>query len=250
MNKDEQLIQKRMKDLAYQADSKGYTTFTDFLNLNEMNILYSSLKELPPVKYLLWGGYEEAERKVLSFYTDTISTEEFDIIILEIKPMNQKFSDELSHRDYLGAILNLGIDRSKLGDILIKDNVGYVFTNQVIGNYIIEHLTKIKHTNVTCCMCMHGDIDIKPTFKEIKGSISSIRLDAIIALAFQTSRSSMTGLISGGKVFVNGKLIQSNSYVLKEGDIVSVRGHGRFIFQGITNQTKKGRLFAMVSKYI
>lgn len=250
MNKEELLLLKRMKDLAFQADVRGYSTFTDFLNLNEMNILYSSLKEFPSVNYYLWGGYEEAERKVLCFYNGTISTNEFDITMVEIKPVSHKFSDDLSHRDFLGALINLGIDRSKLGDILIKDNVGYVFTTPVIGQFIIDQLNKIKHTNVTCNTRTLTDIDIKPNLKEIRGSISSVRLDSLIALAFNTSRSSMTGLISGGKVFVNGKLTESNSFVPKEGDIVSVRGHGRFIYRGITNQTKKGRFFATVLKYI
>ena len=94
------------------------------------------------------------------------------------------------------------------------------------------------------------EVDIKPEYKEVKTTISATRLDAIIAAAFKASRSSMTGLIAGGKVFVNGKLITSNGYEPKEGDIISVRGKGRFIYDGVSRQTKKGRLGVRIRKYV
>ncbi|MDO5520875.1 MAG: YlmH/Sll1252 family protein [bacterium] len=251
MNKEEQLVLKRIVDLAYQADRRGYTTYTDFLNINEQSIFLTNLKELPPVKYQMWGGYEDAERKIIGFYTnDTILTEEYDIKMLEMKPVNAKFADQLSHRDYLGALMNMGIERCRLGDILIKNNCGYVFTDAVIGEYIASSLTKIKHTTVSCTLKEIEEIDVTPEFQEIHGTIASARLDAIIATVFKASRSSITGLISGGKVFVNSKLIESNSYTLREEDVVSVRGYGKFIFKGINNQTKKGRLSATFLKYI
>ena len=93
-------------------------------------------------------------------------------------------------------------------------------------------------------------IDVTPEYKEISGSISSERLDAIVALAFQTSRSSIVSLIAGGKVYVNGKLIESNAYSIKDGDVISVRGHGKFKYNGIKNTTRKGRLTATVLRYI
>ncbi|MDO5293078.1 MAG: YlmH/Sll1252 family protein [bacterium] len=251
MNKEEQLVLKRIMDLAYQSDRRGYTTYTDFLNINEQSIFLSNLKELPPVRYEMWGGYEEAERKIIAFsINDTILTEEYDIKMLEMKPVNAKFADQLSHRDYLGALMNLGIERCRLGDILIKNNCGYVFTDGVIGEYIASSLTKIKHTTVSCSLKEIEEIDVTPEFQEIHGTIASARLDAIIATVFKASRSSITGLISGGKVFVNSKLIESNSYTLRENDVVSVRGYGKFIFKGINNQTKKGRLSATFLKYI
>ncbi len=251
MNKDEQIVLKRVRDLAYQADTRGYTTYTDFLNMNEQSIFLTNLKELPPVHYQMWGGYEDAERKMIAFFTsDEILTNEYDIKMLEIKPANAKFADSLSHRDYLGALMNMGIERCRLGDILIKDNCGYVFTDSIIGSYIESSLTKTKHTTVTCSLKEIEEIDVTPEFREIRTTIASARLDAAIAAVFKTSRSSITGLISGGKVFVNSKLIESNSYTLKDDDIVSVRGHGKFIFKGINNQTKKGRLSATFLKYI
>ena len=251
MNKEEQLLVKRFRELSYQASLKGYHTFTDFLNLNEINLFFSNRKEFASVNYSFWGGHKEAERQILSFHTeDSIIIEEFNILMIEIRPVHAKFADQLTHRDFLGALIHLGIDRSKLGDILIKDNIGYVFTDYVIGDYIIQNLSKIKHTQVVCSRCSTDEVNIEPSFKEIRGTISSNRLDSVVSLALNTSRSSITGLISGGKVYVNGRIVESNSYVLKDDDIVSVRGHGKFVFKGITNQTKKGRLSATILKYI
>lgn len=251
MNKEEQLFCNRIKELSYLADQRGYQTFTDFLNLNERNIIYSIEKELPILPHLTWGGYEEAERIVVCFDPyGTVSKEEFEVVCLEIQPLNKKFYSDVTHRDYLGAILNLGIDRCKVGDIIIKDKIAYVFVKKVISIYIMDHLNKVRHTNVAVRILEQSDFTYQPTFQEIGGSISSNRLDSLIALAFQTSRSSITGLIAGGKVFVNSKLVETNSYIVKEGDIVSVRGYGKFQYEGIKGTTRKGRCFATVKKYI
>jgi RNA-binding protein YlmH len=93
------------------------------------------------------------------------------------------------------------------------------------------------------------DFDYKPKFQEIVGTVSSVRLDSILSVAFHTSRSSLTGLIEGGKVFVGGKVILSNSYTLKENDVVSVRGLGKFIYVGTSYQTKKGRYSVKILLY-
>ena len=92
--------------------------------------------------------------------------------------------------------------------------------------------------------------EFKPNLEEIHGTVSSIRLDSILSVAFHTSRSSLTGLIAGGKVYVNSRLTESNSYTLKEGDVVSVRGMGKFIFKEAGDQTKKNRYKVTLLKYV
>lgn len=250
MDKEEALFCKRIKELAYQTATRGYATFTDFLNMNEMSLFHSIYRELPSTQYKIWGGYEDADRCMIGFYTEyEITNEEFDLCILKIEPLNAKFSNTLTHRDFLGAILNLGIDRCKIGDILIKENVGHVITNPVMGEFIRMNLDKIKHTNVRCSVSSLEDVNMEPSFIEITGSIASNRLDSVIALAFKTSRSSVSGLIAGGKVYVNSKWVQSNSYMVKEEEIVSVRGMGKFKYKGMKSTTKKGRIYATVMKY-
>lgn len=248
-NKEMALLKKRLLELANTTFYKEYATFSDFLNLNEQSIFYEIIQQLPDVSYMLWGGTELAERKMICFYKGQILIEEFPISILKVIPSNIKFSDNLTHRDYLGAILNLGIERSKIGDILLSDKTAYVFVNTNMKEYIASSLEKVKHTNVKCVEA-EMDFQFEQKFKEIYGSVSSIRLDAVIALAFQASRSSLLGMISGGKVFVNGRMITSNSCRLNEGDVVSVRGKGKFIYYREKDLTKKGKIKIVLRTYV
>lgn len=249
-DKEELLLRKRIMELAKVADRKGMATYTDFLNLNEISIFKSMNNELPYINYQLYGGYEGAERNVICFYGDE-SVKAFSsyITCIRIKPLNKKFSDDLTHRDFLGAIMNLGLERSKIGDILVKEKEGYIFCLYGISSFIIDNLEKVKHTSIQCERMNEEAPEVRPSFKEIRGTVSSPRLDSIIALAFGSSRSSMLSLISSGNVFVDGRLVESNSYVLKEGETVSVRGHGKFIYKELQSQTKKGRYYCLILKY-
>jgi len=228
-------------------------TINHFLNLHEQNLFYGIKNELPNIRYITGGGYSDAERKMLCFCGDyNIDNEndiEYPISCLHITPKNPKFSDKLTHRDILGAVLNLGIERSKIGDIIAENNEAYLFCCSSIYDFIINQLNRIKHTIVCASLIDIRDFHYEPKLKPVSGTVSSVRLDSILAVAFNGSRSSLSGLITGGKVFVNGKNILSNSYNLKENDIVSVRGYGRFIFAGVINQTKKGRYLVKVLLY-
>lgn len=252
-DKEEQLLRKRLLDLANTSYQRGINLFSDFLNLNEQSLISGLKNELLRIKYFANGGFSDAERKILCFCgNEQITKEEeiaFPIACIRVEPINQKFSDSLNHRDFLGAVLNLGLDRGKIGDIIIEDNKGTIFTHTTISPFITEQLTKVKHTMVSCTIIEQKDFHFQPKFTEILGTVSSVRLDSILSVAFKSSRSSLTGLIEGGKVFVGGKQILSNSYTLKENDIVSVRGMGKFVFAGTSYQTKKGRYSVKVLLY-
>ena len=251
MNKEEHFLKNRFFDLANTAYERNIYTYTDFLNINEINILNLYSNQLPPVRYVLSGGNSYAERKIAVFFPVDIFYEQDDpITVIEIAPINSRYSENLTHRDFLGAILNLGINRAKIGDIFLKNNCAYVYCIQDMAGYIIEHLNKIRHTLVKCRMYDDSEIEITPEFKAIKGTVGNIRLDSLIATAFGTSRSSIISYIESGKVFVNGKMITSNGYVIKEKDIVSVRGKGRFIYNGTLGTTKKGRNMISVNLYV
>jgi RNA-binding protein YlmH len=253
LDKDELILRRRLLEQANTAYTRGICICTDFLNLNEQNIFTSLKHELPMIKYFAYGGFSDAERKILCFCgNDSVVHEEdinFPISCIKVVPLNQKFSDSLNHRDFLGAVLNLGLDRSKVGDILINENEGYLFSHTGISGFIVDQLVKVKHTMVSTSIIDRKDFDYKPNFQEVVGTVSSTRLDSILSVAFHSSRSGLTSLIEGGKVAVGGKIVLSNSYTLKENDVVSVRGLGKFIFSGTTYQTKKGRYSVKILLY-
>jgi RNA-binding protein YlmH len=258
MDKSEEMFQKHILDLADAAHQRGIAVFSDFMNLNELNIFHNTVQKFSYIRWTSFGGYESAERQIAAFLPDALcyeektvlSAEEYPISCLEIRPLNRKFSDKLSHRDYLGAILNLGIDRPKVGDILVEDSCAYVFCRDNLADFIAGELTRIRHTSVLCRQVPMGDFSYAPKTENIRGTVASVRLDSVLALAFRSSRSSLVGLIEGGKVFVNGKMVVSNGYNLKENDIISARGLGKFRYLGMTAQTKKGRCYVEIEKYV
>lgn len=251
MNKEELLLQKRLIELSNTAYQRDIVTFTDFLNLNELNILHSTPKHVFPTAYETYGGYEAAERQMVAFLPDALYYEyHYPMEILKISPANLKFAEALSHRDYLGGLLHLGIERCCLGDILVGETGCHVFVTDSMAEYICGNLSRIRHTTVKVEVEDAADFQYVPKLEIRKGTVSSIRLDSVLSIAFPLSRSKLTGLIEGGKVFVNGKLITTNACRLKENDIISVRGMGRIKYLAALSETKKGRLYIEVGKYI
>lgn len=250
MEKEEQ-FKKRICELSRIAYERDIVTFSDFLDLNEQNMVHS-LSGLEQGITLQWyGGYEMSERQMIAFLPDALSYEwDFPLCCMHIQPKSLKYSEPLTHRDYLGALLNLGIDRRKIGDILIQEDFSaYVFCEDRISNYILDELCRIKHTSVVPQIVQEYEGQVTRKEEAITGTVASVRLDSIIALAFGVSRSSMVSFIEGGKVFVNGKLITSGGYTLDEGDVISVRGKGKFRFGKTQYKTKKGRYSVCIYRY-
>ncbi len=251
MQKEELMLQKRLIELSKIAYQRGIVTFSDFLNLNELNILHTIPKDELHSTYVTFGGYDYPERQMVAFLPDALCYDyNYPISVLKISPLQKKFSDKLSHRDYLGAILNLGIERCKIGDILVFEDYAILFVQKSLENYLLDELRRIKHTSVIVSVEDMRDFHYQPDTKEIKGTVSSLRLDSLLSLAFSSSRSKLVAFIEGGKVFVNGRLITSNGYQIKENDIVSVRGLGRFRYVETVSQTKKGRYYVTLELYV
>lgn len=260
MRKEEQLLEKRLIELSKAAYHRDRITYSDFLNLNELNILHSLPKDSLYTRYETFGGYESAERQLAAFLPDALSLRTASetkenlfsdaISVIKIEPLHTKFSEELSHRDYLGAILNLGIDRSKIGDIVTEQYRAYLFVRPQMKEFLLENLSRIRHTSVMVQEEAPDSFSYVPKFEEIRGTVASIRLDSLSSLAFSTSRSKLCSLIEEGKVFVNGRLITSNAYQPKEEDRISIRGMGKFQYKGIVGTTKKNRTSVLIYKYI
>ena len=247
---EEALLKKRFLDLSRQADYKGIVTFTDFLNLNELNIFHQT-STLLATGYEINGGYELAERQMVAFLPDALYYEwSYPFVCIQIAPAYPKFQDTLNHRDILGALMNLGILRSKIGDIILKDNIAYVFCAEAVSSYLAESLEKVKHTIVKSAVVDAFNLSVTPNFEATGGIVTSNRLDAIVACITKVSRSNASAMIANGKVFINGKETLHNTYVCKQKDILSIRFYGKYIFDEISGETKKGRLKISYRKYV
>lgn len=241
---NETLLKKRLAELSHRAFERGYTTYSTFLNLQEISIL-KSLKV--DSKYSLFGGYENADRCVAAFSNDEIYS--YPIVCIKIEPLQQKFSDKLTHRDFLGALMNLGIEREMLGDIKILNNEGYLFCLDKISQYIVDNLSSIKHTSVKCKIID----DIPELFNQLPDEeeyiVSSLRIDTVVSAVFKMSRNSASQLINQEKIFINSKTVYKDSVQLKEGDVISVRGYGKFIYSQTVNESRKHKMVVAIRLY-
>lgn len=251
MTREEELLARRLLDLSRQAYQKGITVFSDFLNLNEQNIFHTRCIPELYTSFALSGGYDYAERQMIAFLPDALVFPiEYPFVCCKMEPLNRKFADELSHRDVLGSLMSLGIERNKIGDILIKDNLIYVFCHKTISDFIMDELTRIRHTTVTISLTESETLDIRPDTEQCEGIITSNRLDGLLAAMCRLSRSQAAELIKKGCVFINGKETLSSSYACKPGEIISVRGIGRFRFGQTSGETRKGRIKIQYEKYV
>ena len=226
-------------------------TFTDFLSLPELDLFYQNEPQLKFAGVTVFGGTEEADRKIIRFGNpDELGyEEEFPIVCIVIEPLLEKFGELLNHRDYLGALMNLGIERENLGDIFIKGKTGYVFCLQRIAEYILESLTQVRHTHVKLRILETKEEFIQKEIEQIDVLTASERIDGVVSKIYNFSRSQSVEMFRGKKIYVNSRLCENNSYILKTSDVVSVRGCGKFVYNGVGYETKKGKLSVKIGIY-
>lgn len=239
---EQELFQKRLIDLSKQADRRGIVLFSDFLNLNELNIYHQS-KKLFVTETECFGGVSFAERQMVAFLPDALSYAwNYPMTALRMTPSYPKFAEKFGHRDILGAIMNLGVERNRIGDIMLGKDAAYLICETGISGYFMENLTKVRHTLIHLEECALDEINDVQVPELATGIITSNRIDAVIACVYKLSRSQALELFRREKVFVNGKLTTSPTYICRQDDVISVRGCGRFVYQSEQGTTNKGRL--------
>lgn len=244
-------LKNRFRDLAERSYSQGIYTFTAFLGLGEQEIFWQQESKLRHAGYAMEDGCQDADRVVIRFGSETELGYQvpFPIVCIHISPLQQKFADDLSHRDFLGALMNLGIDRSTLGDIKVGDREAYLFCLDSIAEFICENLTQIRHTYVRCAVT-EDFTDIPQEEPEtVNIQVQSLRIDAVLSKVYNISREKSQELFRAGKVYVNGRLCENNSRLLKAGETVNARGFGKFSLIGDPRETRKGKLAVEAAVY-
>ena len=250
--KEEDILKSRLKDLATKAYNTNSYMYSNFLNLSEIDEFLRIKSEIDFIQSYMYGGHPSCERQVVRFGSE----EEFGynstypITTIKVSPLIEKFADNLNHRDFLGAILNLGIERDVIGDIKIVDNTGYIYCLDKIAQYILDNLTKIKHTHIKCEI-VETEVDSgENAFEDISAIVASLRLDVVIAAITKLSRKQVLEQFHDRKIYINNKLTTNNSYILKDDDIVVIRGYGKYIFDTNLGQTRKNKYHINIKKYI
>ena len=247
-----EIIAARVKELSRRAAENEYLTCTVFYSVSEQEEAAAAARG---TRYFPYGGYEDAERKVFFFLPsylkpeDVTAQEEAEgehVACVKITLVGAKFSELPGHRDYLGAVMSLGIGRERIGDILTDGQTAYIFALRPAAELIVKELSSVRHTVVKCAMIPPGECGVRPSFHEVQGSVASQRVDAVLSMVYHLSRTRAQELIGRELVFADGRTVRNASQELREGSRVSVRGFGKFIYDGVVKTTKKDRQMVSV----
>ena len=246
MTDDDQLLYKRLIELSNRAYQNNIYTFSDFLSLSQQDVLFQAArdKSFAPIKFDLFGGYENCERKVVRFGSeaDLGYIVDFPIKCIKIEPLAKKFAKEYTHRDYLGSLMSLGIDRKKFGDIFVDGMDAYMYADESTADYLLENFVSVGRNSVKCSYSELPEEYKKAALKEITIQVASPRADAVIAKVYNLSRKDTIPYFTEKKVSVNGHIVENNDKMLAAGDTVSVRGFGKFNLLSEGGLSRKGKL--------
>lgn len=235
---------KRIYDLMELMERRKRIVITPFFTPEECMICDRILGN--QILYYKSGGYAGAERCRYAFYPYEEINKNVNISVLRAKYSSQ--FGKLQHSDVLGAIMNLGIEREKIGDLIVQEDEIIIFVDKEIENYIICNLTKIKRSNVHFSV-YDGKITYTPKIQYQKKIVSSIRIDVIVAALSNISRQKAQHLIKAGFVKLNHVVLEESSKVCNNNSVISIRGYGRFCFVEIVKKTKKDHYVVLVGKY-
>lgn len=243
---DSSMLLARVDDAANICYKTNKCKYIGFLSSEQAVAVRNYLKKRN-VKYNLFGGYENAERVMLGCFPDWAEGTEFPITAVTLK---YRKVDNLTHRDFLGSLMGLGITREKVGDILIEEGRAVIFLDEDIANFVISQLDKVGRTGVTASLGYEGDLPVGDTLEEFSTTIASERLDCVVSAIAGLSRGLATEKIVQGLVSVNSFVTEKITYSVNAGDIITIRGKGKFIITSLDGRTRKNRVILNLKKYV
>jgi len=224
----EKILAQKIKDKIENVQKYNSPQVTDFLDPYQQRFAESFLKSRDDLTYLTYGGYSSAERAKIAVMPKNWLAEAVDLKITFLNIRGSfKFKD-VSHRDFMGAILNLGLKREKIGDFIIEENAAKVAVDSLAASFIINNLKQVNNVSVTVKEISCDEVVVQPEkAKDIKGTVASLRLDAVASLGFGYSRSKIVNVIKADQVKLNWQRANDPASQVKKGDVISLRGRGR-----------------------
>ena len=255
--KDDKILLAQILDKVEMVEKKNKIEYTDFLDLAQIEIAQKFINKIKLENYISYGGFEEAERKLIVIYP-----EKFNSIVVEknlhniVQIIRIELPDDLkgkyTHRDYLGAVIKLGIERKKIGDIIVDNNGADIIIESDIAKFLIENLgtlTRFSKSTIT----IQNIQDLRPVEirkEELEIIVSSMRLDNVVSELARCSRNKALEIINTVRVLVNFESETKKTKQIKTGDMVTIRGKGRFFIKDIVGQTRSGRTVIKIEKFV
>lgn len=243
---EDRILASHILDMIEICEKSYQPKFSFFLDERQSILAEKIMVEQKCENYKLFGGYDNASRKILAIFPPYYDDENFPITTLLIK---YREADKLTHRDFLGSFMSRQIKRNMLGDIVVGKGITTVFVYDTVKDVLLSEINKIGSVGVKITETDNVDIEVEQKFIEKTGTISSMRLDSIVSVASGLSREKSANLIKGGNVTVMYNIVESPSHQLNEGDIFSVRGSGKYVLFSVNGKTKKDRINVTIKKY-
>lgn len=246
---EDRLLLSRVVDMARTAQEKYVNRFTFFLDQRQQELCRQALASEKLDNYQFWGGFDGAERKVLGCFqsVDEADNDEFPV---KSVCFTYRKADKLSHRDFLGALMSLQIERACVGDILVGQGAANVLVTDKVSDRVVYEITKIGRVGVKACYGFDESVKHEVTFAEITGTVASLRADCLLSLALHISREKAASLIEQLGISIDHMICYKPGSVLKQSDAFSVKGYGKYILKSINGVSKKERIRITLCKFI
>ena len=248
MATEQDLLAARLEDSIKL--SRKRPCFLGFLDEAQAAFCQERLSRRQDVAYLSWGGHEYAERVVLGFFPDYLepAPEYFPITPLVL---SYRKEDKLTHRDFLGALMGCGIKRETVGDLYVQaGRCDFLVTREILP-YVLDNLTSAGRTRLSLREIPLEEISgPRYSVKELRDTVASLRLDALVGAGFGLARGKAADLIAAGKVSLDGLPCVKPDKPVAEGGKISARGYGKVVLKEISGRTKKDRISIVLEKYV
>lgn len=255
--KDDKILLAQILDKIEMVEKKNKIEYTDFLDLAQIELVQKFINKIKIENYMSYGGFEQAERKMFVIYP-----EKFNSAIVEknlssiVQIIRIQLPDDLkgkyTHRDYLGAVIKLGVKREKVGDIIVDNEGADIIVDKDISRFLVDNLgglTRFSKSEIT----VQNIEDLRPVEirkEELDIIVSSLRLDNVISELARCSRNKALDIINMERVFVNFECETKKTKQIKPGDMVTIRGKGRFFIKELVGQTRSGRNIVRIEKFV
>lgn len=245
---EEKLLYDRISDKIDAVERDWCVRFTSFLDERQQALAEKFLKQSVFGNFLLYGGFDEAGRKILGLFPEYQEPLKEEFPILPVT-MYYREQDKPRHQDILGSLMGLNIKRELIGDILIGERYAVLYLIEPAYNLVLNELTKVGRVGVSVKPELPDILPKAYELQPISGTVSSLRLDCLVALLTNQSREKAVQLIRNKQVSVNFFESEEPAHPVLEKDIFSIRGYGRFILSSVGGTSKKGRLHLLCHKY-
>lgn len=255
--KDDKILLAQVSDKIEMCENRNKIEHTDFLDLAQISIVQNHIDKLNIKNYMTYGGFEQAERKMFIIYPEKFNSEVVEknsstiVKIVRIQ-LPEDLKGKYAHRDYLGAVVKLGIKREKIGDIVVDNDGADIIVDKDVSKFLLENLgdlTRFSKSVITIEEIENlRTVEVRREERDI--IVSSLRMDNVISELARCSRNKALDIINMERVFVNFQCETKKTKQIKTGDMITIRGKGRFYIKELVGQTKSGRTIVKIEKYI